>query len=167
MPTADTKLIIRNALIDNYNRYALGVDTKDWGMVRACFADRVFLDYAGLGASSTDSADGRDADEWIDTLQSVINGFDITRHAITNHRVTIFDQVVSCSAYLSADHVIFSAPEVPYVGDQDVVSVVGEYTNFYEQIEGDWKICKSQLIVNWTSGNTDLLATAMARVAAR
>jgi len=165
MSSAIEKLEIRNALIDSYNSYAQGLDTKDWDLVRSCFQDTVFIDYGGISDPTGSPDVARDSDEWIKVLQSVINGFDITRHTITNHRPTITDNSVSCSAYLVADHVIFAAPEIAMVSPEDVVTVVGEYTNWYERDGGGWKICRSKLVVNWSSGNAALLATAMERAA--
>jgi hypothetical protein len=165
MSIVERELLIRSALIDNYNNYAQGLDSKNWPMVRACFADEVVIDYGSISAATGDPALPRPTDDWMKHLRSVINGFDITRHTITNHRVSILDSEISCRAYLTADHVAFSNPEVPIVGDDEVVTVVGEYTNHYRQIEGDWKICKSALVVNWSRGNVALFAAAMERSA--
>ncbi|GEM_PF-835967 len=160
MLTMEKNVLIRNALIANYNNYAQGIDTKDWSMVRDCFADDVFIDYGALSASTGDATVPRQADDWVKHLQSVINGFSITRHAITNHRFCISSAEVSCRAYLCADHVIFSNPEIPIVEDQDVVTVVGEYNNHYIEIDGDLKICRSELAVHWSHGNAELFVTA-------
>ncbi len=160
----EKEILIRNALIDNYNNYAQGLDSKNWPLVRTCFADEVLIDYGSISAPTGDPAVPRRADDWLKILQSVINGFDITRHTITNHRVVIADTGISCRAYLCADHVIIPNPEMPIVGDQDVVTVVGEYTNYYRQIDGDWKICKSELVVNYSRGNIALFTTATERV---
>lgn len=159
----DKNLHIRNALIDSYNNYAEGLDSKNWPLVRACFADEVLIDYGSLSAASGDPAIPRRADDWMGYLQGVINGFDITRHTITNHRVAISDTHVSCRAYLIADHVLFPNLAMPVVGPQDVVTVVGEYTNHYRQIDGAWKICKSELAVNWSHGNIALFTAATER----
>jgi hypothetical protein len=167
MSSMEKSLLIRNALIDNYNNYAEGLDSKNWPMVRACFADEVLIDYGTLSAASGAPDVPRRADDWMAYLQGVINGFDITRHCITNHRVVIADTEVSCRAYLSADHVIFPDPEMAIVGDQDVVTVVGEYTNYYRQIDGAWKICKSGLVVNYSRGNIALFVAATERVLAQ
>jgi len=164
--STDNALAIRNALVDNYNNYAQGLDTKDWPLVRSCFADQVLIDYGSISAPTGDPAVPRLADDWLQVLQSVINGFDITRHTITNHRVSITDSRVSCSAYLTADHVIFANPDLPIVSDEEVVTVVGEYTNDYQLDADGWKICKSQLVVNWSSGNIALFETAAERAAA-
>jgi hypothetical protein len=167
MSPTDNELLLRAALIDNYNRYAQGLDSKDWPMVRACFADEVLIDYGSISAPTGDPAIPRRADDWLRILQGVINGFDITRHTITNHRFVISGAQVACRAYLIADHVIFPNPEAPIIGAQDVVTVVGEYTNHYQQVAGDWKICKSELAVHWSSGNIALFASATERVMAQ
>ena len=167
MSVMENQLQIRNALIDNYNNYAQGLDSKDWPLVRACFCDEVLIDYGTLSAASGDPMVPRKAGDWLKHLQSVINGFDITRHMITNHRVTITDSRVSCTAYLMADHVIFPDPAMPIISGDDVATVVGEYTNYYELVGDAWKICKSELVVNYSSGNMGLFETAAARVAAQ
>ena len=165
MPSATEMLEIRNAMIDNYNLYAQGLDSKDWGMVRACFADKVNIDYGSISDPTGSPDVARNIDDWLPILQGVINGFDITRHTITNHRPEITDTSVSCTAYLSADHVIFANPELPVITPEDVVTVVGEYTNWYEFDGGLWRICRSRLVVNYSGGNLDLLAQAMQRAA--
>lgn len=166
MSLMDNAHEIRNALIDNYNAYAQGLDSKDWPLVRSCFAREVLIDYGSISAPTGDPAIPRVAEDWMQVLQSVINGFDITRHTITNHRVSITDSRVRCSAYLTADHVIFANPDLPVVNDEEVVTVVGEYTNDYQLEEDGWKICKSQLVVNWSSGNMALFEIAAQRAAA-
>lgn len=167
MTSTPGELTIRNALIDNYNHYAEGLDSKNWPMVRGCFADEVIIDYGEISAATGAPDVPRLADDWMKHLQSVINGFDVTRHTITNHRVVISDDEISCRAYLTADHVLFADANLPVVGDDEVVTVVGEYTNHYRLIGDNWKICKSALVVNWSRGNMTLFATAPERAAER
>lgn len=167
MSVSEDGLWVRQALIDNYNNYAEGLDSKNWPLVRGCFADEVYIDYGALSASTGDPAIPRRADDWLGYLRGVINGFDITRHFITNHRFAISDTGVSCRAYLSADHVIFPDPAQPIIGPQDVVTVVGEYTNYYTQSGDVWKICRSELVVHWSSGNIALFNAATERVLAQ
>ncbi len=167
MPTTAEQLQLRNAMIDNYNAYAQGLDSKDWGLVRACFADQVFIDYGSISDPTGSPDVARNSDDWMPVLQGVINGFDITRHTITNHRPVISDSSLSCTAYLTADHVIFANPEVPIVSPEDVVTVVGEYTNWYQRDGEGLKICRSKLVVNYSGGNLALLEQAMLRAAAQ
>ena len=167
MPTYTERLQLRNAMIDNYNAYAQGLDSKDWALVRACFADQVFIDYGSISDPTGSPDVARNSDDWMPVLQGVINGFDITRHTITNHRPVITDSSLSCTAYLSADHVIFANPELPIVSPEDVVTVVGEYTNWYQRDGAGLKICRSKLVVNYSGGNLALLERAMQRAAAQ
>ena len=159
-------LIIRNALIDSYNDYAEGLDSKNWTLVRSCFADEVIIDYGELSASTGAPDEPRRADDWMLYLKGVINGFDITRHLISNHRVTISDSDISCRAYLAADHVIFADPAMPVARAEDIVTVVGEYNNHYANIDGAWKIVRSQLDVHYSHGNMALFEESAKRVAA-
>jgi enoyl-CoA hydratase/carnithine racemase len=168
MYTPTEVALIRNHLLDSYSRYAQGLDSQNWEMVRACFADEILIDYGELSISSGPPEVPRRADDWMASLQRVINGFDVTRHAITNHRMHIDESGgVSCRAYLSADHVIYPDSEARVISAEDVVTVVGEYNNYYEQIEGLWKIVKSELKVDWTIGHGDLLEVAVERAEGR
>ena len=153
--------------IQSYNRYAEGLDSKNWSLVRACFADEVFIDYGAISDPTGSPDVARQADDWMKVLQGVINGFDFTRHTITNHRFEVCNELVSCTAYLTADHVIFPDPEMPVAGEQDVVTVIGEYTNSYLPGPGDLQICRSKLVVNCTRGNLALLGEAMNRAVAQ
>lgn len=164
---SNTEADIRNALIDSFNQYAEGIDSKDWNLVRACFADQVVVDYGDLSASLGEPGVPVAADDWVAAVKGVISGFDITRHAITNHRFDLASPPVCARAYLSADHVIFADPAVPVVQPDNVVTLVGEYTNYYELIEGNWKIVRSALAGDWTAGNADLLQEAVDRASGK
>jgi SnoaL-like domain len=159
-----TLLKTRAALVDNFNNYACGVDSKDWQRVRNCFADRVSLDYASVGHVTPGDGQTISSDEWIEVLQGVINGFDLTRHSITNHRFHIEDDILRCQAYFCADHIIFADSESRQVGAEDCVTVVGEYCNQYQYREAQWKICHSQLLMNYTTGNVGLFERAQERL---
>ena len=107
----------------------------------------------------------RTAENWIGVLQGVINGFDGTRHTITNHRFSRDGECVVCRAYLTAEHVIFSQPDIPVAAADEIATVVGEYTNTYRPTAEGWKICRSQLDIDWSAGNAELFAVAMGRAA--
>lgn len=144
------------ALRDSFHRYAEGLDTRNWALVRGCFADEICIDYGAISAPTGSPEVPRRADDWMLMLQSVIHAFDRTRHAMSNARFSITPQRVNCRMYVSADHVVY--PDATgIIGAQDVVTVVGEYSNDYRQIGGEWKIVFSRLDVWWTSGNVALL----------
>lgn len=147
----------------NYNRYAEGLDNKNWQQVRDCFADEVFLDYGPIVDPEGSPDTPRSADEWVANLQRNIGGFDLTRHTICNHRVHMDGDRARCTAYLVADHILFQNPQLPIVGPDDIATVVGEYTNQYQRVGGDWKISRSKLDIKWSSGNIGLFQQAVER----
>ena len=165
MTVTDNHAALMAGAIESYNRYAQGLDTKDWALVRDCFNDEIFIDYGDISAPTGSPELARQADDWMAVLQGVINGFDLTRHTITNHRFD-FDGAIRCTAYLTADHIIFPDPALPLAGEQDVVTVIGEYTNTYAPSAGGLKISRSELVINCTRGNVALLGEAMNRAAA-
>ena len=167
MTVTDVSLEERAAIIDVYNAYAEGVDTKNWAMVRNCFADEVMIDYQP-GAHDRDPNVPWPADEWVGGIKAVINGFDITRHIIANHRFERDGDAVICRAYLTADHIIWKhgEPEEPNAAPDELSRVVGEYTNRCQNIDGAWKVVASRLTVTYSTGPDELFVTAMQRAAA-
>jgi 3-phenylpropionate/cinnamic acid dioxygenase small subunit len=165
MPDTWVEPTDRAAIIDVYNAYAEGIDSKNWEMVRNCFADEVCIDYGEAHAAGGGPHDPRSADAWMQSLQSVINGFDFTRHTITNHRFERDKDLVVCRAYLTADHVILANPEIPEATADEISTVVGEYTNTCKPTADGWKIVKSRLNMEWARGNTELFVIAMQRAA--
>ena len=155
----------RAAIIDIYNAYAEGVDSKNWELVRQCFADEIYVDYGATSAATGSPGDPRNADEWIAVLQGVINGFDFTRHTITNHRFSRDGDRIVCRAYLTADHVILADPSDTAAAPDEIATVVGEYTNICELGDQGWKICESKLDMQWSRGNGAQFVEAMARAA--
>lgn len=155
----------RAAIIDIYNAYAEGVDSKNWELVRQCFADTIYVDYGATSAATGSPDDPRNADDWVAVVRSVIDGFDFTRHTITNHRFRREGERIVCRAYLTADHVILANPDEPAAAPDQIATVVGEYTNTCELGDHGWKICKSRLEMQWSRGNGSLFAEAMARAA--
>ena len=153
------------AIAQAYSNYAEGLDSKNWPLVRRCFADEIYLDYGPMIDPGGSPDQPRAADDWMKMLQGVINGFDVTRHTITNHRFSFDGDSITCRAYLIADHVIFADPEVPLAGPEDVATVIGEYTNTYRRDSDGWKIHRSRLVIHYSTGNGDLFVTAAQRVA--
>lgn len=154
---------LKRELIESFDAYAEGIDTKNWALVRSCFADPILLDYGELSASTGPIDKPRPADDWVAVLEMAVKGFDITRHTMTNHRLTIDGDKVTCRTYLLADHMIFADPTITHADDDENITLAGEYINDYQQIDGQWKIVRSQLDVHYTRGNAGLFEKAQAR----
>ena len=43
MTVTDNHAALMAGAIESYNRYAQGLDTKDWTLVRDCFNDEIFI----------------------------------------------------------------------------------------------------------------------------
>ena len=157
----------RCEIIDVYNAYAEGIDTKNWTMVRDCFADEVILDYGEVNPAAGDPNTPRQADDWIPVLQSVINGFDLTRHIISNHRFRDTEEGIECRAYLYADHLILEEGQLDAARPEQIITVVGEYTNVFRQDGERWKIVRSKLAMSYATGNQALFVEAATRAAAQ
>jgi len=157
-------LQLESAFRASYNKYAEGLDTKDWAKVRTCFADEVYLDYGPIIDPTGASDKPRSADDWVKQLHLNIGGFDLTRHTITNHRTLVDGDIYRCKAYLIADHIMFPDPQMPIAAADNIATVIGEYTNQYEQINGDWKIVKSKLAIHFSTGNIELFQEAVERI---
>ena len=163
MTTIDAQT--RHEIIEAYHNYGEGIDTKNWPLVRSCFADEVHIDYGNTGAATGGAGAMRKAEDWLSALQSVVNGFDVTQHAITNHRFRNTPEGIECRAYLAAEHIIFNGPETNFATPDETAFVIGEYTNVYCPSNTGWKICKSKLVTRYSKGNVGLFAIAGERAA--
>ena len=152
-------------IIDVYNAYGEGIDTKNWPLVRNCFADEIYIDYGDTGADTGGEGALRRAEDWMLALQSVINGFDITRHTLSNFRFRDTEPGIECRAYLMADHIIFSNSDNNFATENEIATVIGEYTNVFARSGADWKIVSSKLDTHYSKGNIALFAQAGERAA--
>jgi hypothetical protein len=150
-------LLDRAEISDVFHRYALGVDTRDWGMFRSCFTDDVVADFTSLWPGVVI----RGADEWVAVAQSAVNGLDATQHIITNHSHDIQGDTAKCTSYLQAQHVFKN----DLGGDQNVIA--GYYTYDMLRTTDGWRIKNYSLTVTWTTGNAGIWELAAERLKAR
>jgi SnoaL-like domain len=138
----------RAEIIDVQHRYATGVDTRNWELLRTCFTDELEADFSsGFGAPVVRLK----ADEWIESIAPVMGALKATQHTITNHVITFDDDDhATCVAYVQARH---HNPNP--TGDCDH-TVYGFYTNHFERTSNEWRITKCKLTVSWMTGNFGL-----------
>ena len=118
-------LAIRSVL----DRYACGIDRKDWALFASCFTEDVTADYGRNGQYS-----GRDA---------FVAAFDemhrppvgATLHRITNHDITVDGDtahaVSAFDAVLQAEHKGFQ-----------LLHVIGTYTDDLRRTDDVWRIAR-------------------------
>ena len=79
----------RFKIIDVMNKYALGIDTKDYKLFRSIFTDDVevnILYTPNYGTDNTVNIKG--ADNWVDYVNSEISKFRNTQHMLGNPMIS-------------------------------------------------------------------------------
>ncbi len=129
------RLVDRQAIVDVFNDYARGVDTRDEALYRSCFADELDLDMWGGDGPTTSTAE-----DWVTKAFAAVSSFETTQHIITNHQIEIDGDRAFARAYLQAQH----------WNPDNAMLVGGFYENDFVRVEGRWRICKLCLKVTWT-----------------
>lgn len=147
-------LLDRAEIIDLVNRAAFAADHRDWATARACFADRVDLDYTSLAGGQPGDVH---ADDMITSWRGSLPGFDATQHIITNHLVTLSAARAECLSHFRAQHRIGAGAEAR------IWELDGDYRHRFARTPDDWRI--DGLTMTWTfeRGDRGLLGLAVER----
>lgn len=138
--------------------YALGIDTRDFKLLRSIFTDNItmdFEDYSGQPAAVMK------ADDWVAGVRVLFTGLDSTQHVMTNPIVDITGDTAECRMYMKAEHF--------YQNDQgnDDFALGGYYIDQLQRIEGRWLINSVTLKLFWNRGNRHIMSMGAERGAAR
>ncbi len=128
-------LIERQAIIDVFNDYARGIDTRDEALYRNCFTDKLDLDMWGSDGPETSTAD-----EWVAKAFAAVASFQTTQHLITNHQIELDGDRAFGRAYLQAQH----------WNPENYMLVGGYYENDFVRQGEVWRIGRLCLKVDWT-----------------
>ena len=94
-------LIARAEISDVVNRYATGIDRRDWTLYRSIFADEVDFDFTTWSGGEPRRVKG---DDWVAGVRDGLSGFDATQHLSMNHVHTIEGEDATCVSYMIALH---------------------------------------------------------------
>ena len=133
MDKAQQQMIIdRFEIIDVFNRYAIGVDTRNEEIYRSCFTDELLVNMTGENVEYS-------AEAWMEQAFTALSGFEKTQHLITNHSINITGDTADADAYLQALH----------FNKDSKWSVWGSYSNKLTRTPEGWKINTLALTVDW------------------
>jgi hypothetical protein len=141
----------RVAVLETVYKYALGIDTRDWGLYRSIFTDEIEVDFSSYDAQTV----GRlKADDWVERLKPLFSGLAATQHIMTNPIVTFDKEGATCRIYMQAEHFLDA-----YDGSTSY-AIGGYYTDRLVRHNNQWLIYSVTLTVLWRRGDPDIMVKA-------
>ena len=122
----------RTALQDVMLRYAAGVDDRDMGLYRSCFADEVTV--VGM---SDEPIEGADA--WLDFVVTALENYGPTQHMLGPQLATIDGDRAHTRNDVQALHELKDAPDTLFV-------LWATYLTDLVRMDGEWKIVRHELV---------------------
>ena len=148
---------IRGEVAELISRFATGIDSCDFRMYRSVFTDEIDLDYSSWRPGSI----GRwKADDWVARGARTFPGLTATRHALSNLLVIPDGAAMRVRANVCADHVLVGP------NGTEVFTLNGYYDDRCVATADGWKIEGKRLVMQWCTGDREVLARAAERVAA-
>ena len=133
--------------------YALGIDTRDYALLRSVFTDRItmdFQDYSGQAPATLD------ADDWVAGCRRLFDGLDATHHVMTNPIIDIQGDAAQCRMHMTAEHFLKNER------GSSLYAIGGYYVDQLSRTKGRWLINAVTLKLLWQRGNRDIMELAMA-----
>jgi len=121
-------------------RYAAALDTRDWALLRTCFADDAVTVYEGLGRF-----EGYPAIQA--ACQAALEPLDRSHHLIGNVSVQVDGDAATAQCYLQAQHVRSGTP------GGDLYLIAGRYSDRLVRTPDGWRFTHRELEFWWTDGN--------------
>ena len=128
----------RFEIIDVMNKYAIGIDTKDYKLFRSIFYDDVEVSIVytpNFGTGNTVNIKG--ADNWVDYVDNEISKFRNTQHMLGNPMISYDGKVAIVRTDLRAIHYYADRP--------DKSTTFWGYYETHMVNEGEWKVIKHTL----------------------
>lgn len=147
----------RADITDLINRYATGIDRRDWALYRSIFADELEMDFSSYSGQPGAKMTG---DEWVAGVQLLLPGFDATQHLFSNFVIEADGDDATATVYMQAEHFIANS-----LGDNSH-TLGGYYVHKLKRSAQGWKIHATTLNVTWSRGNRHVYQLAAERVAA-
>jgi len=107
-------------------RYARAIDTKDWKLLRTCFADDAVSDYGDIGS-------WQGAGDLVAFMEEAHAGMGPTQHLLSNFQIDVIGDQASSLTYVHAVTVLASHPD-------DWIDTIGTYEDSLRRGADGWRI---------------------------
>ena len=155
------ELLDKRALDELIYRTVHALDARDWRAYGVSFVDDVVFDFREHGAAPPEARQLIVGLDTIIALQaSVIEGFDICQHHVTNMIHAIDGDRATTDCYLYAEHFLNTDR-----GDRSV-SLGGRYEVSARRYADGWKVHRWRFHSPWLRGNPMLYQLAVERTSA-
>lgn len=136
-------LLDRQEIADLCVRYTRALDTKDWTLLRGCFAaDPVFVHPGGR-------LEGWDA--ILARTSAALNPLDVTQHLLGNITAEVDGDQARSLCYFQAQHVRHDTP------GGDTYLIAGSYADTLIRTAEGWRIAERVQTYLWRDGNRDVV----------
>lgn len=143
----------RAEISDVLHRYATGLDTRNWTLMRSIFLDEVDMDFSSVHMRAARV----NADVWVESARVLFAGFDATQHLSANHVHDIRGDEATCTSYMRAEHFVINDEGENYY------TMGGYYVNQLVRTADGWKLSAVTLNVTWNRGNRHVMVIAARR----
>ena len=110
-------------------RYATGIDSKDWPLLRSCWTDEIDVDYQQLGHFTS-------PDALTDVLRQLHENMGPTYHRLSNFVISVEGDRATVRSYVHA--VLMLQPD----DDTNWVDALGHYDDVFVRTADGWRINK-------------------------
>jgi hypothetical protein len=137
----------RERLIEAVTALFVATDLRDWGTVRACFADTVLFDMSSLGGSLSATVP---ADTIVTGWKVGLSALKAIHHQVGNFQVKIAGNHADVACYGIAYHFL------PNRTNRNTRIFVGTYELHLIRSGSGWKIEMLRYLSKFVEGNPDL-----------
>jgi 3-phenylpropionate/cinnamic acid dioxygenase small subunit len=110
-------------------RYATGIDSKDWPLLRSCWTDEIDVDYQQLGRFTS-------PDALTDVMRQLHENMGPTYHRLSNFVINVEGDGATVRSYVHA--VLMLQPD----DDTNWVDALGHYDDVFVRTAEGWRINK-------------------------
>jgi 3-phenylpropionate/cinnamic acid dioxygenase small subunit len=137
----------REQIADVLIRYATGIDSKDWPLLRSCWTDDIDVDYQQLGRFTS-------ADALTDVMRQLHENMGPTYHRMSNFVIAVDGDRATVRSYVHA--VLMLQPD----DSANWVDALGHYDDVFVRTPDGWRISERVSRTARTLTGGDLAAAA-------